>query len=248
MITRGWVDPARYGRTHRGRVTAPSFGLTLAPHVELATPPEVLNQHGVGRCVAEALARGAEVVAPRCGYTARRPDRTALYHRCRRAIGTIAEDSGAIIADGIEVLRAGWEDEREEPSPVFDDSYLAPPRPLPFDAPRLVSAEPLVVSDNDSMMWELACGHPVVAGVRITEQWTRADGEERIGDPEGDTIGGHALLITGYRTDGVNVEYLHDGSWGPGFGRNGRIWLARRWFSLDRCGEIHALRAIRWAA
>ena len=243
----GWVDPVMLNRVHRGRVTAPAMALSLPSHVRLATPEEVLNQHGVGRCVAEALVRGVEVVAPRCGYAAKRPDRTALYYRVRRAIGTIARDSGGLIADGVEALRDGWEDEQGDPSPIFDDSYLAPPRPLPDDAPRLLSAEPLVVSDSDSMMWELACGHPVVAGVRVTEQWTRADGEERIGDPEGDDIGGHAILITGYRTDGELVDYLHDGSWGPSLGRNGRIWLPSSWFSLRRCGEIHALRAIRMA-
>ena len=101
----GWLSPDRYGRPHAGRVTAPSPGLTLPSHVRLDAPAEAYDQRQVGSCVAQALACAAEILAPRAGYAPERPDRTALYYRARRAIGTTREDSGAIIADGIEVLR-----------------------------------------------------------------------------------------------------------------------------------------------
>ena len=86
MITRGWVDPARYGRTHTGYRTARSLD-SFAPHIRLARPAEVYDQVGVGRCVAEACALGVEMLALRQGYPPSRPDRTDLYHAGRRAIG-----------------------------------------------------------------------------------------------------------------------------------------------------------------
>jgi hypothetical protein len=217
----------------------------LPGHVRLETPDDVLDQRTVGRCVAESLARGMEVLAMRAGYAVRRPSRRDLYWRCRAALGLVGEDSGAMIRDGVAIVREGWEDETEEPSPVFDASYLTPPAPLPPDAPRLVNSEPLVIGDDASCMYELAMGHPLVVGVQLTAQWNFADGEDLIGDPEGDGVGGHAMLITGYRTDGERVQYHHDGSWGPNFGRGGRIWISSKWLSLGRCGEVFALRGMQ---
>ena len=98
MITRGWVDPARYGRTHSGYRTERALS-TFARHIRLQRPTEVYDQASVGNCVAQACAFGAVMVAMRQGYPAERPDRTDLYHVGRQAIGTVAEDSGCIGAD-----------------------------------------------------------------------------------------------------------------------------------------------------
>jgi hypothetical protein len=240
----GWLSPDRYGRPHAGRVTAPSPGLTLPSHVRLDAPAEVYDQRQVGSCVAQALACAAEILAPRAGYTPERPDRTALYYRARRAIGTTREDSGAIIADGIEVLRGGWERELVEPAATFDGSYTAQPRDRAPDAPRLVSAEPLA-HDLDSVCWELACGHPVVVGVRVTDQWD-APGEV-LPAPDGDAVGGHAVCLVGYQCDAHGVQLRVRNSWGISWGAGGEAWLPAAWLSLAWCGEIHALRAIRHA-
>lgn len=242
MITRGWVDPARYGRAHSGYRTARSLD-AFAPHVRLARPAEVYDQVMVGRCVAEACALGVEMLALRQGYPPSRPDRTDLYHAGRRAIGTIAEDSGCIGADVLAWLKqAGWRREEREPSPIFDESYTAPPPVLPADAPRLVSYEPLAI-DVPTLLWELLCGHPVVAGLRLTAQWERPG--EVIGPPEGEVVGGHAVCLVGYQRDAGGVQVRVRNSWSEAFGDHGEVWLDAAWLSLAHCGELHALRAIR---
>ncbi len=246
--TLGWLSPERFGRAHVGRVTAPPFdaGATLPGHVRLPAPSAVYDQATVGSCVAQSLALAVEALAPRAGYAPERPDRTALYYRCRRAIGSTGEDSGAIIADGVEVLRGGWEREAREPAPVFDASYTAPPRERAAGAPRLVSAEPLA-HDLPSVLWELACGHPVVVGLRVTRQWDDLAGGagDRLGGPEGDVVGGHAVCLVGYRADLHSTEFRVRNSWGPAWGDGGEAWLHAAWLSLSHCGELHTLRAIR---
>lgn len=241
----GWLSPDRYGRPHRGTRTAPADLAGLPSAVRLAPLPEVYDQYSVGSCVAQALACAVEILAPRGGYAPERPDRTALYYRARRAIGSTGDDSGAIIADGIEVLRGGWEPERVEPEPFFDASYTAPPRDRAPDAPRVVSAEPLA-HDLATVCWELACGHPVVVGVRVTGQWDRLAGD-RLGDPDGDVVGGHAVCLVGYQREGDRVEVRVRNSWSPAWGDHGEAWLPASWLSLAQCGELHALRAIRHA-
>lgn len=245
MLTHGWNDPARYGRTHAGYTLRGGRGIDgFAPHVRLARPAEVYDQGGVGSCVAQALAFAVEVATMRQTLVAERPDRTALYHRARRSIGTVSEDSGAIIADGIQVLRAGYEPELIAPSTQWDDSYTAVPADPGVDAPRVVNAEPLA-HDVLTAMWELLCGHPVVVGLRITEQWERPG--EVIAAPSGAVVGGHAVCLVGYQREGDRVQFRCRNSWGAGFGDGGEVWLDAAWLGLGHAGELHAIRAIRRA-
>lgn len=246
MITRGWVDPARYGRPHRGITMRAGRSLEgSARHVQLQRPAEVYDQASVGSCVAQALALAVECLALRQALPAERPDRTALYHRARRAIGTTGEDSGAIIADGISALRGGWEPELAAPSTQWDESYTAPPADPPASAPRVVNAEPLA-HDLDTVLWELLCGHPVVVGLRITEQWERPG--EVIAAPSGEVVGGHAVCLVGYQRDEGGVQVRVRNSWTGAWADGGEVWLDAAWLGLSHAGELHAIRAIRRAA
>lgn len=243
MIRTGWLAPERLGRPAHTGITA-RVGRPIdsfAHHVRLARPAEVYDQASVGSCVAQSLALAVAVVGIRQELD-ERPDRTALYHRARRAIGTVSEDSGAIIADGIEVLRRGWEPELSPPSPVWDESYTSPPADPALDAPRVVNAEPLA-HDLATVLWELLCGHPVVVGLRITAQWERPG--EVIGPPEGDVVGGHAVCLVGYQRDAGGVQVRARNSWSRAWGADGEVWLDASWLSLAHCGELHALRSIR---
>lgn len=242
MIRNGWVDPARYGRTHTGITMRAGRSLdSFSPHVRLLRPAEVYDQASVGSCVAQSLALAVAVLGIRQELP-ERPDRTALYHRARRAIGTVSEDSGAIIADGIEVLRRGWEPELSPPSPVWDESYTAPPADPAPDAPRVVNAEPLA-HDLATVLWELLCGNPVVVGLRLTAQWERPG--EVIGPPEGDVVGGHAVCLVGYQRDAGGVQVRVRNSWSENWSDHGECWLDARWLGLGSCGELHAIRSIR---
>ena len=242
MIRNGWIDPARYSRPHKGVTMRAGRSIdSFASHVRLARPAEVYDQAAVGSCVAQALALAVEVLAIRQDTT-ERPDRTALYHRARRAIGTVGEDSGAIIADGIQVLRAGWEPELSPPSPVWDESYTSPPMDPPAMAPRVVNSEPLA-HDLATVLWELLCGNPVVVGLRLTAQWERPG--EVIGPPEGDVVGGHAVCLVGYQRDGNGVQVRVANSWSENWSDGGECWLDASWLGLAWAGELHALRSIR---
>lgn len=244
MIARGWVDPARYGRPHTGYRTARPID-SFARHVQLQRPAEVYDQASVGSCVAQALAYAVEMLAMRQMLPAERPDRTALYYRARRTIGTVSEDSGAIIADGIQVMRAGWEPELTAPSTQWDSSYTAPPADPRADAPRVVNAEP-IAHDVASVLWDLLCGHPVVVGLRLTAQWERPG--EVIGPPEGEVVGSHAVCLVGYQRDENGVQVRCRNSWSGNWADRGEAWLDARWLTLPWCGEIHALRSIRRAS
>lgn len=245
MITRGWLDPALKGRPHTGITLRGGRSIdSFKRHVQLQRPAEVYDQASVGSCVAQALAFAVEMLAMRQGLPRERPDRTALYWRSRRAIGTTQEDSGAIGADGIQVLRAGWEPEIIAPSTQWDDSYVAAPADPPTNAPRVTNSEPLA-HDVATVLWELLCGHPVVVGLRITEQWDRPG--EVIGPPTGSLAGGHMVCLVGYQRDNGGVQVRVRNSWSEAFGDHGEVWLDAAWLGLAHAGELHAIRAIQRA-
>lgn len=90
----------------------------------------------------------------------------------------------------------------------------------------------------------LAAGHPVVAGWRIDEAFTKPDGPFDVDVITGPIIGGHAMLIDGY--DALDLFDLLN-SWGPDWRDQGRVrvtaaFVARAFdlWALDCSGGLHA--------
>lgn len=242
MRALGWINPRHVGRPHVGRRTAPNGLSGLPTTCLLAHLPPVYDQGQVGSCSANALGAAVEILHGRMGYAPERPDRMALYYRERAMVGSVAEDAGAILADGVAVLRAGYEPEQRY-VPEWSSAWTARPPRRADDAPRLVSAEAIDV-DVPTIAWELACGHPVVVGIAVTEAWQTLAGGT-LPPPEGESIGGHAVLLVGYAlAAGV---WIVRNSWGEEWGDRGYARLPWAWTALPWCDEAHALRAVRRA-
>lgn len=238
----GWHAPETLGR-------APHSGVSLASEGELSRLPaavvlagllEVYDQGTTQSCTAQALAAGIELLGPRSGYAPERPSREDLYWLERQAIGRVSSDSGAIIADGVAVLRQGWRRETSH-ALTFGPEWLRPPDALAPDAPRLVNAEALDF-DPSTIAFELSCGHPVVAGFRVTRDWI-SPADPVLPEPQGEAIGGHAVLLVGYDREARLWRVRN--SWGSGWADGGYCWLPWAWTSMPWCGELHSLRAIR---
>ncbi len=242
----GWVAPEARGRAPHSGLRAPSLGGldALIPEVLHGKLPPVYDQGSVGSCTAQALACAVEALLPRAGYAPERLDRARLYRRERDMIGTGYEDSGAILADGIEVLHRGWEPEVITPPSVFDRHWWQSAPPLPANAPRLVSSEPLDF-DPLTIATELAAGHIVVVGLSVTEQWQTNWGIADLPEPGGRVLGGHAVALVGYSIP--RRSWVVQNSWGTQWGSNGFALLPWAWTEMPWCGEAHALRAVRRA-
>ena len=204
--------------------------------------PPIYNQGQVGSCTAHALAGAVEILHTHQNLPSLRPDRMALYWRERAMEGTIMEDAGAMIADGVTSLRQGYEAETRYIG-SWAQEWVNPPATLPHDAPRLVNSDPLAI-DPGQVMYALASGFPVVVGVQITHAW-----DDPIGDtlslPGAPSIGGHAVTLVGYKRTGSKVFFRLRNSWGESWGDEGYIWLPSEWVTLGICGEAYALRAVR---
>lgn len=243
----GWLAPEELSAApHAGVRTASAGALyDLPPALELGGMPPVYDQGQVGSCTAEASAAAVEILLPRAGYAAERPDRAALYRRARDAYGGGVADAGASLADTITALRRGWEKEAREPSLVWGDDWTREAPSRSTDAPRIVNAEALDF-DVPTIAWELAQGHPVAVGLRITAQWEGLPPRTMIEAPAGDVVGGHAVVLVGYSQSASAWRVRN--SWGEGWGDRGYAWLPWSWTRAPWCGEVFAVRAVRRAA
>lgn len=244
MLNRnGWVEPLRYGRTFNARApVAASLLETLENHVRLPVPEEVYNQGPVGCCVAEGCAIACQIAAVRSMMPADRPSIRWSYWHGRHAIGTVAEDSGCIGGDVLVALRRGWVSESRYPRTEGWDSWVETPPVAPRDAPFVLNSEALP-HDVGTVLFELAQGHPVVAGLRIDDGWD-APGEF-LPEPRVASNGGHLIALTGYQREGRDVLVRVRNSWGPEWGERGEVWMPATWLSLAHCGELHAVRVTR---
>lgn len=239
----GWIEPARYGRTFHARAPADAAALDLlSNHIEVPVSAEVLDQGPIGSCVVQACALGAEALATRSKTVPERPSRRWLYYKAREAIGTVDEDSGSIAGDALVALRAGWVPEAKYPHNHDWATWLATPPEPREDAPFLLNSEALP-NDVPTVLFELAQGSLVVAGLRIDAGW-EAPGEFLAG-PAGSPKGGHCVLIRGYQRAGRDVVVLVRNSWSAAWGKGGEAWMPAEWLSIAHCGELHAMRVVR---
>lgn len=238
----GWRSPQSLGRLHVGipPVERGFDGLPL--EVILGGLPPIYNQGQVGSCTAHALAGAVEILQTHQGLPPIRPDRMALYWRERAMEGTIMEDAGALLADGVTALRRGYEAELRYIMSWAQD-WVNPPADLPPDAPRLVNSDPLII-DPGQVMFALASGFPVVIGIQIPSAWDTAQGGI-LPLPGAPTAGGHAVTLVGYRRTGMKVVFRLRNSWGESWGDDGYAWMPSEYLTLGICGEAYALRAVR---
>lgn len=239
----GWIEPKRFGRRFNTRAPVPASLLeTLDAHVRLPTPREVYNQGPVGCCVAEGCALACQIAAVRSGMVVDRPSIRWLYWEARRAIGTITEDSGSIGGDALVALRRGWVSESQYPRVEGWDAWVATP-PMPSsDAPFVLNSEALP-HDLGTVLFELAAGHPVVAGLRIDSGWDAPS--EFLQEPRNASNGGHLITLVGYQREGREVALRVRNSWGADWGLEGEVWMPATWLSPAHCGELHAVRVTR---
>jgi hypothetical protein len=241
----GWHHPALRGKLHAGLAHFATIDrATLPDEVMLGALPPVLDQGQVGSCTANAIAGAVSILYAHQGLAPMVPDRMSIYYRERAVEGTVDTDAGAMLADGIGVVREGYAPEARY-VPSWGPEWMDPPAPLAPDAPRVVNSDPLPVS-VDAVMWCLASGFPVVVGLSITDAWESTPGDT-LPMPGGDPIGGHALCVVGYKKAGTSVLLRIRNSWGEGWMDGGYAWAPGEWISLATCGEVHVLRATRAA-
>jgi len=202
---------------------------TLPSSVDLrAQCSPVVDQLDLGSCTANALASGLrEFLLLKAGKPLTRLSRLFLYYEERSVEGTIKEDSGACLKDGLDcMLHLGVC--REDLDPYDISTFENPPSPVAVTeaVDFKISKYMSVVSLNAAKAC-LAQGYPVVIGMQVFDQM-ESDQAAQTGivsvPPLGaESLGGHAVTLVGY----TDTPKFQPGYWKGG----GWLWLKNSWGS-----------------
>ena len=185
--------------------------------------PPVYDQGQLGSCTANSIAGLVEYDNPNLT-----PSRLFIYYNERAMEGTISQDAGANIRDGIKTINTiGVCSEKTVP---YDITKFAkkPTKKAFTEALKNKSVKYYAVNQTElDIIAALASGFPIAFGFEVKQSFESAEvAKTGIYQPKAhETIlGGHAVEIAG--NDGINRMFLIRNSWGTGWGLQGYFWMS----------------------
>ena len=193
--------------------------------------PPVYNQGKLGSCTANAICAAYEYEMMKENESYVPMSRLFLYYQERKIENTIKEDSGAQIKDGIfATVKTGLCEEKywcydinkftTDPS---EEAYLDAGFHKTINYARIFQRE-------EDIKQSLLDGYPVVFGINVYESF-ESDEVSKTGivpmpvtDKE-KLLGGHAILIVGYKEIDNKNYFIVRNSWGTEWGDAGYCYL-----------------------
>jgi C1A family cysteine protease len=225
----GWKPDLPDQRDHS--YAAPFHVLTaLPPKIDLRpqSPSEVYSQGELGSCTANAIAAAIEFDLLKQKQPDFIPSRLFIYYNERDIEGTVDEDSGAMIRDGIKsVANQGVCPESEWEYNI--EKFTEKPQQKCYDDALKIRARSYsrVARTLNQMKGCLASGYPFVFGFSVYESFEGDEvaktGNAPMPNPQEKLLGGHAVLAVGY--DDSQSRFIVRNSWGDSWGMKGHFTI-----------------------
>jgi C1A family cysteine protease len=197
---------------------------------QIATIPHPLDQGDLGSCVANATAAAMmyeRAKARALGRDDRHADTTAvpsrlfLYYGAREILGTVNEDSGAMIRDAMKVAyTTGVPVETSWPYNIDKFTNKPPARSYSNARYHKITGYRSVPVNIQEIKKALAEGLSIVAGISVYSSFP-FEGPPTVPMPGPNDYmeGGHAILLVGYDDSTQQVTFRN--SWGVSWGNAG---------------------------
>jgi C1A family cysteine protease len=198
-------------------------GLPTSVDLRSESPP-VYDQGQLGSCTGNGIAGAIEFDQRKQGTKEFTPSRLFIYYNERVMEGTVSQDAGGQIRDGIKsVATLGAPPEADWPYDIAQFSQQ-PPQSAYSDAKQdLVSSYSRVVQDATQMRGCLAEGYPFVLGFTVYASFESETVAQTGVVPmphSGEAVqGGHCVVAVGY--DDSKRVFIIRNSWGNSWGING---------------------------
>lgn len=246
---------ARYGwqldlPDHRDQVYSapppPPGGLPAAVDLRGQCPP-VYDQGQLGSCTANAIAGAIEFDRKKQNLSDYVPSRLFIYYNERVMEGTVGQDSGAQIRDGIKsVNKIGAPPEGDW---AYDITKFTkkPPTKAYTDAKqdRAIQYQRLVPT-LAQLQGCLASGFGFVFGFTVYESFESPEvaktGIMPMPLPTENKVGGHAVMAVGY--DDASRRMIVRNSWGPGWGQAGYFTMPYEYITGSNCSDFWTIRSV----
>jgi len=184
---------------------------------------KVENQGQLGSCTAQALVGNLEFLQKKSGHAVRNLSRLFIYYNEREMEGTVNEDAGATIRDGVKSLvKLGVCSEPRWPYKIA--KFAQKPNPSCYaDAADHQATSYHRVIGLQQMRRCLAEGYPFVFGFSVYESFDAGSvaktGRVEMPALTEKNLGGHAVCAVGY--DDATKRVLVRNSWGTDWGLKG---------------------------
>ena len=218
----GWIPDKP---DHRDKVYRPTIEpVNLPASVDLSTVHNVpvVDQGQLGSCTGNGIASALGYLQLIEGESLDYPSRLFIYYNERVIEGSVNDDAGAEIRDGIKtVVSQGYAPETEWPYDISKFT-VKPPANVYADAQKdLVTLYQKVNIDTNSMMSALASGYPIIVGFTVYDSFFNgANGDIPMPNLNTESVqGGHAVIVVGY--DQTTKKFKFQNSWGTSWGNNG---------------------------
>jgi C1A family cysteine protease len=200
---------------------------SLPASVDLTTQasmPPIYDQGQLGSCTANAIAAAVDFENHQQSGGFLTPSRLWIYYQERVIEGTVNQDSGAQIRDGMKaVSKLGVCPESDWPYVISTFAETPPAKDYTDALKDRVLAYRKVPQTVWSLKTVLAGGLPVVFGFSVYESFESPQvaktGIVPMPSPSEATIGGHAVALVGY-DDSVDRFHVRN-SWGTTWGLEG---------------------------
>lgn len=200
--------------------------------------PPVYDQGHLGSCTANAIAAAHELdQMKQPGGSTFVPSRLGIYYGERKIEGTVSQDSGAMIRDGMKVINSeGVVSETLWPYIVAKFAQKPPAAYYAEAAKHQSILYQRVVPTIDAIKAALAAGYPVVFGFKVyasfESQSVAKTGIVPVPKKGEQLLGGHAVCAVGY--DDAKGWLIVRNSWGPGWGDKGYFYFP--YANIAACG------------
>ena len=219
----GWVpDRPDYRDKLYSAIAAPPK--TLPRKVDLSPGCSPVEDQGqLGSCTANALVGNLEFLYQQAGHPVTDLSRLFIYYNERAMEGTINEDAGAAIRDGVKSLvNLGVCAEKKWPYNIAKFTVKPPAACYQDGTNHQVTSYHRILTLKQ-MKQCLAEGYPFVFGFSVYEGFESAavakSGKLDLPKPGEKNLGGHAVCAVGY--DEASQRVLVRNSWGAGWGLKG---------------------------
>lgn len=207
----------------------------------------VEDQGRLGSCTANALVGALEFLEKKDAVPATDLSRLFLYYNERAIEGTVGDDSGAFLRDGIKSLaKQGVCSEAAWPYAIAD--FTKKPSPACYTAAKkhkILSYHRLETVDE--MRTCLADGYPFVFGFTVYDAFESAavakSGVLNLPKPAERVVGGHAVMAVGYNDK--QKRFLVRNSWAADWGKKGYFTMPYAYLGdRNRSDDFWTIRTV----
>jgi C1A family cysteine protease len=189
----------------------------------------IFDQGQLGSCTANAISMSIDFERVRQNLDPIVPSRLFIYYNERKMEGTIKEDAGAMIRDGIKSV-ANQGACHESTWKYNIAKFKRKPTKFAYKSALKCVVKEYLRLDNtnlNALKTCLASGYGFVFGFAVYSSFESAHvaqtGEVEMPQRGEQMLGGHAVFCVGY--DDTKQKFICRNSWGDGWGDNGHFYI-----------------------